>query len=83
MFGGFTFLWLCARPSTHIRKLTGWFLIGTALGAGIELMQGALPALGRSMELMDAVADSLGAILGILFYCLLANFVSGTNKPKP
>ena len=41
------------------------FLIAVALGSFIEVMQGILSFLGRSMELMDAVADSIGGALGI------------------
>ena len=72
MFGGFTFLCLCARPLLNIRWLISLFLIASALGSAIELMQGLLSFLGRSMEFMDAVADSVGAILGISLFWLLA-----------
>ena len=80
VFGGFTLLWLCANPSRQFRRLAGWFLIAMALGAAIELLQGLLSFLGRSMELMDAVADSVGAILGISLFWLLAYF---TSPKKP
>ncbi len=80
LFGGFTLLWLCANPSRQFRRLAGWFLIAMALGAAIELLQGLLSFLGRSMELMDAVADSVGAILGISLFWLLAYF---TSPKKP
>jgi VanZ family protein len=75
MFGGFTFLWLCARPVLTVRWLITLFLIAVSLGAFIELMQGLLTFLGRSMEFMDAVADSIGGILGIGLFCLLAFWV--------
>ncbi len=71
-FGGFTFFWLCSRPMLK----TGWLLtiglVAIAFGCLIEIMQGALPSLGRASELMDAVADSIGAILGVAFFALLA-----------
>ena len=72
LFGGFTFLWLCARPVINSRSLLVLFLISVALGSFIELMQGLLVFLGRSMELMDAVADSVGGLLGIWLFCLCA-----------
>jgi VanZ family protein len=75
MFGGFTFLWLCARPVLTVRWLITLFLIAVSLGAFIELMQGLLTFLGRSMEFRDAVADSIGGILGIGLFCLLAFWV--------
>ena len=72
LFGGFTFLWLCARPVVNLRSLFSLFLIAVALGSFIELMQGWLTFLGRSMEFMDAVADSIGGLLGIGVFCLCA-----------
>ena len=76
LFGGFTFLWLCARPKINFKSLIGMFLIAVALGAFIEIMQGILTFLGRSMELMDAVADSVGGLLGIRLFCLCAYFAN-------
>lgn len=70
-FGGFTFFWLCSKPNIK----TGWLLsilaIAVSFGCTIEVVQGLLPALGRASEVMDAAADSIGALLGIgLFYVL-------------
>jgi len=72
LFGGFTFLWLCARPVRNAKWLAGLFITALALGIFIEVMQGALTFLGRSMELMDAVADGAGGLLGIALFCALA-----------
>jgi VanZ family protein len=74
LFGGFTLFWLCAYPSRTIPRLLIMFLTAVALGCFIELMQGLLTFLGRSMELMDAVADAIGGLLGIGLFCLLAAF---------
>ncbi len=79
LFGGFTFLWLCARPLTKFSWLVKMFLLAVALGSFIELMQGWLTFLGRSMELMDAVADGIGGMLGIGVFCLCA--ILTKNKP--
>ena len=76
LFGGFTFLWLCARPIVNLRSLFSLFLIAVALGSFIELMQGWLSFLGRSMEFMDAVADSIGGLLGIGVFCLCAHLAN-------
>ncbi len=80
LFGGFAFLWLCARPIINVRSLSGLFLICVALGSFIELMQGILSFLGRSMEFMDAVADSVGGILGIALFCLCAYLVKNKTQ---
>jgi VanZ family protein len=72
IFGGFTFLWLCARPVRKASWLVILFFIALVYGCLIELMQGAFTSLGRSMELMDAVADGLGGLLGIGLFCLCA-----------
>jgi len=75
LFGGFTFLWLCARPVINARSLLIMFLTAVGLGALIEVMQGLLTFLGRSMELMDAVADSIDGLLGIGLFCWCAFLV--------
>jgi len=72
LFGGFTLFWLCAYPIRTIPRLLIMFLVSVALGCFIEIMQGLLTFLGRSMELMDAVADAIGGLLGIGVFCLLA-----------
>ena len=77
LFGGFTFLWFCARPVVSVRSALVLFIISVALGAFIEVMQGWLTFLGRAMELMDAVADGLGGALGIGLFCLIAWRVRG------
>ena len=72
MFGGFTFLWLCVRPAISFRWLVSLFLIATSLGALIELLQGMLTFRGRSMEFMDAVADAVGAFIGVILFYICA-----------
>ena len=70
LFGGFTFFWALVRPECTVRRLGKLFLLAVGFGCSIELTQGLLTFLGRSMELMDAVADAIGAILGISFFCV-------------
>ncbi len=72
MFGGFSFFWLCANPKINLFRLSGLLLISIALGSAIELLQGLFKFLGRSMEFMDAVADSVGGLLGILLFSFIA-----------
>jgi VanZ family protein len=71
LFGGFSFLWLCARPVRTAGWLFSMFFIAVAFGGLIELMQGLLPALGRSMEGLDLIADSLGGAAGIVIFTLM------------
>ena len=70
LFGGFSFLWLLSNPALVITRLITMFIIAVAFGAAIEIMQGILTFLGRSMEFMDAVADAIGGLLGIGLFAL-------------
>jgi len=76
LFGGFTFLWLCVRPYLNARWLLSLLLMAIALGTIIELLQGLFTSLGRSMELMDAVADAVGGLVGILLFAGLAKITA-------
>ncbi len=80
MFGGFTFFWLSANPNIKISRLSGLLLISIVLGSLIELFQGLFKFLGRSMEFMDAVADSLGGLLGILLFSLIAYLIKKSTQ---
>jgi len=76
MFGGFTFLWLCAKPEMKGKQIITLLLIAIVFGVFIEYMQLLLTFLKRSGEVLDGIADALGAVLGVaLFYILrqLAN----------
>jgi VanZ family protein len=68
MFGGYTFLWLCAKPAYTTAYVIKLLVVAVLLGCAIEVLQGTLTALGRSMELLDAIADAVGALLGITLY---------------
>jgi VanZ family protein len=68
LFGGFTFLWMCYKPVVNRRWIITLFLIAVGLGSLIEILQGILTFLGRDMEFMDAVADSIGGLLGIVLF---------------
>ncbi|MBC7554662.1 MAG: VanZ family protein [Taibaiella sp.] len=69
-FAGFTFLWLCAKPVTKPLWLFSMLSMGVAFGSLIELLQGAIPTLGRAAEVMDAVADSIGGLIGITIFAV-------------
>lgn len=66
LFGVFAFLWLRVYPSSNAAGLLTVFLIATAFGYAVELLQGALrPLLGRSYSGTDALADAVGGALGV------------------
>ena len=72
LFGTFAILWLCAYPSRRMSRLLIVFVAGIALGWLVEFVQGQLPALGRSQDNMDALADAVGALLGVLLFAVIA-----------
>ncbi len=72
LFGGFTFFWSLVNPELTVKRLGLLFVKAILFGCFIELMQGLLTFLGRSMELMDAVADTIGAALGLTLFLLCA-----------
>lgn len=66
LFGGFTLLWLLAGQKQDRGYVFRVLIVAIALGGFIELLQGLLVFLGRSMELMDWIADGVGALLGLI-----------------
>jgi VanZ family protein len=68
LFGGYTFLWLCAKPAYTTAYVIKLLVVAVLLGCAIEVLQGKFTFLGRSMELLDAIADAVGALLGITLY---------------
>lgn len=72
MFGGFCFLWLCAFPSVKAGHLLRILLAGCITGYLVEVLQGAFPALGRSKDNMDIIADAIGSLLGVLVFYIFA-----------
>lgn len=79
LFGGFTFLWLLTARTINYKTITVIFLSGILLGVVVELLQGILVFLGRSAEAYDVLADSLGALLGVIVF-LLAMRVFGKTR---
>lgn len=72
LFGGFAFLWLYAFRSRSRKALLAAALSGIALGWLIEMLQYLLPALGRSYDAADILADAIGCILGVLLFMALS-----------
>lgn len=70
MFGTFTFLVLCSSPQLRIGKMLQVAVLGIAFGILIEFLQLSFPVLHRAYELLDIVADSIGAVLGVLLFSM-------------
>jgi len=69
IFGGFSFLWLAVYQTTNFKKRLLLFLLAVLLGYIVELLQGSGITSGRSYDMWDVLADSIGGALGvILFY---------------
>ncbi|MDR3679042.1 MAG: VanZ family protein [Flavipsychrobacter sp.] len=79
LFGVFSFLWLCGYPRKGWQTPIVIFLVAVFTGWLVEELQGALPALGRTKDMMDALADSVGGLLGVLVF-IAARYLSGANK---
>lgn len=66
----FLFLFLFEEPTLKKHGALS-FLVCTAYGYFVETMQGSGITEGRTFDHFDALADSVGAILGVLFFFLL------------
>ena len=67
-FGGFSFLWLCANPTKKPSYLLFIFLAAVFVGCLIEELQGYFTSLKRSKDIIDAIADSIGGLIGVLCF---------------
>ncbi len=79
IFAGFSFFWLCTVPHARIRKGIFVFLLSVLLGIVVELLQGSGITRGRTCEPMDAMADTVGGLLGVLLFFVIRKMA----KPGP
>ncbi|PSK89496.1 VanZ family protein [Taibaiella chishuiensis] len=77
LFGGFSFLWLCTRKRAVPCTGLVVFLASVALGYGVELIQGSGITSGRSYDMYDVYADSVGGLLGVLLFFLWRRTIPG------
>lgn len=73
LFAAFGGLWMHAlrvRRAPLLRSAGCVLFWGTIYGMLLEVYQGLLPALGRSAELLDALADTLGLGTAVAVYVL-------------
>jgi len=80
LFGVFAFLWLCSRPSRKPGFLL--FILGLSIFTGwlVECLQGLLTFLGRSKDMMDVLADSVGGLLGVILFAFLSYMTRKAGK---
>jgi VanZ family protein len=72
LFGVFAFLLLLSNPTTNTKRLILVFFTAFVLGSLIELLQGYFASLGRSCDIMDALADAIGGAIGVITFYLIA-----------
>ena len=73
LFSGFSFFWLLGYPAATFRRMALMVLLSLVFGSLIEVAQGIFTFLHRSMEFMDAVADTIGGLTGVLVFWLLSS----------
>jgi VanZ family protein len=71
VFAGFSFLWLCVPRKVSFKTGFLLFLLSMIFGYIIELLQDSGITQGRSYDLNDVLADTIGGILGILLFFLV------------
>ncbi len=79
LFGIFAFLWLCARPGRGWGYAIAILVLSVFTGWLVEELQGLFPALGRTKDMMDALADSVGGLLGVLVFTI-CSYSAPTQK---
>ncbi len=75
LFGVFSFLWLCATPTRSGTYAFILLVISIFLGWLVEYIQGHYIE-GRFQDQMDTLADSVGALLGILLFHIGASIAA-------
>jgi VanZ family protein len=68
LFGVFALLWLCSYPSLRIKSLLMTFIAAAFMAWLTETLQGMFPSLQRTKDVVDMMADGVGAIMGILIF---------------
>ncbi len=74
IFAVFSFLWFAVLSKFKAKYAWLLFFATFLTGYIIELLQGSPWVHGRSYELMDVVADSIGGVIGIFIFYFLHRF---------
>jgi VanZ family protein len=70
IFAGFSFLWLSTFKHANAAKGVLIFILSVLLGYAVELLQDSGITKGRSYDVYDVVADSIGGALGVVVFFL-------------
>lgn len=70
LFGVFAFLWLCAGNTRNLKYMLAILTISVYTGWLVEFVQGHYVP-NRSQDVMDILADILGAVLGTGLFAIL------------
>lgn len=73
LFAVFSFLWLCAIVTVNTYYLVIVFCITVFVGWLVEFIQGHYVS-GRYQDNMDTFADSVGGLVGIVLFVLIATY---------
>lgn len=76
IFAGFSFLWLSAFISATATRAVLIFILSILLGYAVELLQDSGITSGRSYDVYDIVADTIGGALGVLLFFLCRRIAS-------
>jgi VanZ family protein len=68
IFGGFSFLWMFRMGKFTFKTGLWTLLLSFLFGVFVELIQGSGLVRGRSFEYLDILADTTGAIIGLLLF---------------
>lgn len=74
IFAVFSFLWLAVFKKTHLAQYFFVLVLSFATGVFVELIQGSGITYGRSFEVNDIIADTIGGAMGLLVF-YICNFV--------
>lgn len=68
----FVVVWFLFAKRTNMTKKIKWIVLFSAIGYGIlmEICQGII-SINRSPEVMDVLANSIGAITGLIFITII------------
>ena len=79
LFGVFSFLWLSAVKRVTLPIFALVLAASIVLGWLVEVIQGQLPSLHRSQDMMDTLADAVGGFLGVLCFAVYVTFFRRTK----